>query len=90
MAYNSYIGLVATGIPVPVTVEDKEVYQFYANLVGTVPDPHRHDIWGSLHFLPLVSNMILGPSCHIWQKVSMASTMWGPIASNSTSMGLLY
>ena len=59
MAYNSYIGLVATGIPVSVKIEDKEVYQFYPDLVGTVPDPHTHNIWGSLHFLPLVLNVFL-------------------------------
>ena len=50
-AYNSYIGLVATRIPDTLMIEDKDVYQFYPDLVGTVPDPHRHDIWGSLHFL---------------------------------------
>ena len=44
VSYNSYIGLVTTGIPVTVTIEDKEVYQFYTALVGTIPDPYRHNI----------------------------------------------
>ena len=35
------------------------VYQFYPYLVGTVPDPCSHNIWGSLHFLCLVSNVFL-------------------------------
>ena len=59
VAYNSYIGLVTTGIPVSIKIEDKEVYQFYPDLVGTVQDPHSHNIWGSLHFLPLVLIMFL-------------------------------
>ena len=59
LAYNLYIELVATGIPVSIKIEDKEVYQFYPDLVGTVPDPCSHSIWGSLHFLPLVLNVFL-------------------------------
>ena len=88
-AYNLYIRLVATGIPITVKIEDKEVYKFYPDLVGTVPDPHIHNIWDSLHFLPLVSNVFLsqydsGTFVSLWQKVSMALTMWGPIALTST------
>ena len=58
-AYNSYIGLVTTGIPVTITIKDKKVCQFYTDLVGMVPDPYGHSIWGSLYFLPLVSNVFL-------------------------------
>ena len=34
----------------------------YFNVVGTVPHPDAHGIWGSLHFLLLVSNVFL--SCY--------------------------
>ena len=80
-AYNSYIRLVTTGIPVTVKIKGKEVYQFYPDLVGTVPDPHSHNIWGSLHFLPLVSNVFLSwyDSGTFLSHLSMALTTWGPI-----------
>ena len=58
-AYNSYIRLVTTGIPITIEIKDKKIYQFYVNLVGTVPDPHDHNIWGSLHFFPLFLNVFL-------------------------------
>ena len=59
VAYSSYIGLVATGIPVTILVEDREIKHYYMDLVGTVLDPLRHSIWGSLHFLLLVLNVFL-------------------------------
>ena len=58
-AYNSYIRLVATGIPVTIIIKDREVKHYYTDLVGTVLDPYRHSIWGSLHFLSLVLNVFL-------------------------------
>ena len=54
-----YIGLVITGIPITTKIEDREIHQFYPNLVASVPAPHDHNIWGSLHFLSLVLNVIL-------------------------------
>ena len=58
-AYTSYIGFVASGIPITVEIEEKEVLRFYFDVVGTVLDSHSHHIWGSLHFLPFVSNVFL-------------------------------
>ena len=58
-AYTSYIGLVTTGIPITIKIKEKEVDTTYFDLVGTVPDPHHHHICGSLHVLPLVSNVFL-------------------------------
>ena len=58
-AYTSYIRLVTTGIPITIEIEEKEIHRFYFDLVGLVPAPHDHNIWRSLHFLPLVSNVFL-------------------------------
>ena len=33
----------------------------YFDVVGSVPQPETHTIWGSLHFLPLVLNVFLSP-----------------------------
>ena len=60
-AYSSYIGLIASDI---LFLQKKETgHRFdephYFDVVGTVPHPDAHDIWGSLHFLPLVSNVFL-------------------------------
>ena len=57
--YTSYIGLVTTGIPITIKIEKSEILKYYFDLVGTVPDPQDHHIWGSLHFLPLVLNVFL-------------------------------
>ena len=60
-AYSSYIGLVSTGIVYP-QLEDETVkidqYNFF-DVIGTVPLPVYHGIWGCLHFLPMVSNVFL-------------------------------
>ena len=60
-AYSSYIGLVSTGIVYP-KQEDPNVkidqYNYF-NIIGTVPPPTNHGIWGCLHYLPLVSNVFL-------------------------------
>ena len=68
-AYSSYIGLVALGISISTRVENSDIHHHYFDTVGTVPGQDHHNIWGSLHFLPLVSNssfftMTLGLSCH--------------------------
>ena len=60
-AYSSYIGLIASGILFP---QKKEIgYRFYElhyfDIVRTMPHPDAHGIWGSLHFLTLVSNVFL-------------------------------
>ena len=31
----------------------------YFNIIGSVPSPNHHGIWGCLHYLPLVSNIFL-------------------------------
>ena len=58
-AYSSYIGLVASGISITTRVEISDIHGHYFDIVGTVPGQDHHNIWGSLHFLPLVSNMFL-------------------------------
>ena len=60
-AYSSYIRLIASGI---LFLKKKETGHgfdelHYFDVVGTVPHPDAHGIWGSLHFLPLVSNVFL-------------------------------
>ena len=75
-AYSSYIGLVTSGISITTRVENSDIHCHYFDIVGTIPGQDRHYIWGSLHFLPLVSNVfflttILGPSYHTWQRESM-------------------
>ena len=42
-----------------ILVDDREIEHYYMDLVGTVPDPLGHSIWGSLHFLQLVLNIFL-------------------------------
>ena len=58
-AYSSYIGLVASGISITTRVENSDIYHQYFDILGTVPGQDSHNIWGSLHFLPLVSNVFL-------------------------------
>ena len=58
-AYSSYIGLVALGIPITTRVENSDIYHQYFDIIGTVSGQDNHSIWGSLHFLPLVSNVFL-------------------------------
>ena len=63
-AYSSYIRLIASGILFPQKKETGHGFDelHYFNIVGTMPQPDAHGIWGSLHFLPLVSNVFL--SCY--------------------------
>ena len=60
-AYSSSIGLVWTGI-VYLQQEDPDIkinqYNYF-DIIGTVPPPAKHGIWGCLHYLPLVSNIFL-------------------------------
>ena len=58
-AYSSYIGLIALGIPITTRVESRDIHHQYFDIVGTIPGQDSHNIWGSLHFLPLVSNVFL-------------------------------
>ena len=58
-AYSSYIGLVALGISITTRVENSGIHCQYFDIIGTVPGQDNHNIWGSLHFLSLVSNMFL-------------------------------
>ena len=60
-AYPSYIGLVSTGLVYPQQEDpDIKINQYnYFNIIGTVPPPANHGIWGCLHYLPLVSNVFL-------------------------------
>ena len=60
-AYSSYIGLIASGILLPKKKETGEGHNnlHYFNVLGSIPQPETHTIWGSLHFLPLVSNVFL-------------------------------
>ena len=63
-AYSSYIRLVASDILLPQKKETGEGHDslHYCDVVGSVPQPETHTIWGILHFLPLVSNVFL--SCY--------------------------
>ena len=58
-AYSSYIGLIALGIPITTRVESRDIYCQYFYIIGTIPGQDNQNIWGSLHFLPLVSNVFL-------------------------------
>ena len=60
-AYSSYIGLVSTGIVYPQQEDpDVKIDQYsYFNIIGTIPPPNHHGIWGCLHYLLLVSNVFL-------------------------------
>ena len=81
-AYFSYIGLIASGI---LFLQKKETGHgfdelHYFDVVRTMPHPDTHSIWGSLHFLPLVSNVFLshydsGTSCPTLQQENMNSTL---------------
>ena len=60
-AYSLYIGLVLTGIVYP-QQEDPDIktdqYNYF-DIIGMVPPPTNHVIWGCLHYLPLVLNVFL-------------------------------
>ena len=60
-AYSSYIRLIASSILFPQKKETGHGFDEldYFNVVRTMPHPDAHGIWGSLHFLPLVSNVFL-------------------------------
>ena len=60
-AYSSYIGLVSPGIVYPQQEDpDIQIDQYnYFDIIGTVPPPTNHGIWGCLHYLSLVSNIFL-------------------------------
>ena len=60
-AYSSYIRLITLGILLPQKKETCEGYNelHYFNVVVSIPQTETHSIWGSLHFLPLVSNVFL-------------------------------
>ena len=58
-AYSSYIGLVTLGISITTRVENGDIHCHYFDIVETIPRQDHHYIWGSLHFLLLVSNMFL-------------------------------
>ena len=58
-AYSSYIGLVASGIPITTRVENRYIHCQYFDIVGTISGQDNHNIWGSCHVLPLVSNVFL-------------------------------
>ena len=60
-AYSSYIGPVLTGIVYPQQEDPAiKIDQYsYFNIIGTVPPPSNHGIWGCLHYLPLVLNVFL-------------------------------
>ena len=58
-AYSSFIGLVASGIPITTRVESRDIHHQYFDIIGTIPGQDDHNIWGSLHFLPLVTKVFL-------------------------------
>ena len=60
-AYSSYIGLVLTGIVYPQQEDlNVKIDQYsYFDIIGTIPPPIHHGIWGCLHYLHLVSNIFL-------------------------------
>ena len=59
--YSSYIGIILTGIVYPQQEDSTiKINQYsYFDIIGTVPTPTNHGIWGCLHYLPLVSNVFL-------------------------------
>ena len=63
-AYSSYTKLIASGIHFLQKKETGHGFDelHYFDVVGTMPHPDAHGIWGSLHFLPLVFNVFL--SCY--------------------------
>ena len=60
-AYSPYIGPVSTGIVYPQQeAPDIKIDQYnYFDIIGTIPPPANHGIWGCLHYLPLVLNVFL-------------------------------
>ena len=60
-AYSLYIELVLTGIVYPQQEDSNiKIDQYnYFDIIETVPPPANHDIWGCLHYLPLISNVFL-------------------------------
>ena len=62
-AYSSYIGLVLTRIVYPQQEDpDIKIDQYsYFEILGRVPPPNHHGIWGCLYYLPLVLNIFLAP-----------------------------
>ena len=60
-AYSLYIGLVSTGV-VYAQQEDPDIkidqYNYF-DIIGTVPRPANHGIWGCFHYLLLVPNIFL-------------------------------
>ena len=58
---NSTLDLVSTGIVYPQQQDpDIKIDQYnYFNITGTAPPPANHGIWGCLHYLPLVLNVLL-------------------------------
>ena len=60
-AYSSYIRLVSTRIVYPQQEDpDIKIDQYsYFDIVGTIPPPIHHGIWGCLYYLPLVLNVFL-------------------------------
>ena len=61
VAYSSYIGLILTEIVYPQQEDpDIKINQYsYFDIIGTIPPPNHHGIWGCLHYLSLVSNIFL-------------------------------
>ena len=51
--------MVTSGISITTKVENSDIHHHYSDIVGTIPRQDHHYIWGSLHFLPLVSNVFL-------------------------------
>ena len=58
-AYSSYIGLIASGIPITTRVESRDIHHQYFDITGTISGQDNHNICSSLYFLPLVSNVFL-------------------------------
>ena len=58
-AYSSCIELVSLGISITARVESRDIHLQYFDIAGTIPGQDNHNIWASLHFLPLVSNVFL-------------------------------
>ena len=63
-AYSSYIGLVVTEITYSQESDSndpntKVVWLSYFNIAGSILLAAHHDIWGCLHYLPLISNVFL-------------------------------
>ena len=54
-AYSSYIRLVLTGIVYPQQEDPNMKINQYFDIIGSVPPPIYHGIWGCLHCIPLVS-----------------------------------